>query len=636
MLKLKQRSFVPTISITSKDIQKELSILGNLYYNNDDGYDISNYESNLLIDNPICSAELLEKLDDRLGNLDADKLKSFTKKPSNDVLKATACTIQAAVYLSPFSIGDKYLNLKIKNYIKDLRTIGAQSVNGYAFIANLKNGSDFFVVKTSKYIENDSELIHELVVGLYGTNNLRAKIPNFAYVYGGFKCSPPYIDKNGKVTSWCTSNKGKQNYIMYENINNSVTTSSFLETCSGEEFVNIYLQILYSLRTAQKDIDFTHYDLHYDNVLIKSTEGNKLNVIKYDTENGEEYITTNHVAIIIDYGYSHIKHENIHLGFNALKYIGISADESWIFYDLYKFLLFSMEIAKKYKNKDVFKAGRILFKFFNTSERLENAIKIQRENLYSFPKFDKTKQLNIDDFSNYIRNKTKFKSFSFKNGSNLEVFGQDSSKISKEEVYHESGIDPDLPVKTTDDIVKFFLMEKKFRNTLNENERYELTNNFKSKYPVAIYNLVENIKSLIESINNNIKSITFKNKLEVTTVDEFDNKLSKDYDIFINTGDNFYQLLYNIIVFKNTYETYSKSFQFDSDTVESINTINKKFYNSVNDFDVILPKIQVFFSKIKKLVHTYQKKMLSFHWKNENSLTERLSDDILRIISLNK
>ena len=42
-------------------------------------------------------------------------------------------------------------------------------------------------------------------------------LPNFAYIYGGFKCSGPILNDNNKVVDWCVNNNYSVNYILYEN-----------------------------------------------------------------------------------------------------------------------------------------------------------------------------------------------------------------------------------------------------------------------------------------------------------------------------------------------------------------------------------------------------------------------------------
>ena len=228
-------------------------------------------------------------------------------------MKAAMCTADSIFYTSPYDVGSLYLNNRIRMYIHNLRQVGGESAEGYALVADFENAKDMFVVKVSRSPSDDT-LLHELVVGLYGTNKLRQYIPNFAYVYGGFKCSPPLIDpETKKVITWCLHDTNPVNYVLYENITPAVPMSKYLQTCTGKDFVNVYLQVLYALRLALKVSDYTHYDLHYENVLIREPSPGTISgpfQIAYETERGVEYVLTHVIPTFIDYGFSHIKTSN--------------------------------------------------------------------------------------------------------------------------------------------------------------------------------------------------------------------------------------------------------------------------------------------------------------------------------------
>jgi hypothetical protein len=66
--------------------------------------------------------------------------------------------------------------------------------------------------------ENSNGLIVELFTGLFGWNRLRNEIPTFACIYGGFSCSKPAVLYGNLLKSWCTTDKDKVQYIIYEKI----------------------------------------------------------------------------------------------------------------------------------------------------------------------------------------------------------------------------------------------------------------------------------------------------------------------------------------------------------------------------------------------------------------------------------
>jgi hypothetical protein len=303
-------------------------------------------------------------------------------------------------------------NIIIKKYINNLQKINTKSKIGNAFFVDFLKSSEMFIVKTPKSIDDDN-LEHELIVGLYGTNTLRQYIPNFAYIYGGFKCSGPILNDNNKVVDWCVNNNYSVNYILYENINPSISLETYLETCTSKEYLNIFLQIIYSLRMANKMIDFTHYDLHTGNILIRDINIEKFQ-IQYDTENGVEYITTDLIATFIDFGMSHIYNEDLiiagdhiengHYGVYNFLYYDVYPNKSWIMSDIYKVLLYSALVSMNANNNDVIIVISNIYKFFNKDDNLRTAVITQKDHFYNLPiTTEAYENFTIDKLTTYIR-----------------------------------------------------------------------------------------------------------------------------------------------------------------------------------------------------------------------------------------
>ena len=164
----------------------------------------------------------LKGLSHNMYKLNVDKLKSLTRSNFYDpiIMKEIFQVMNAIVYLQPNQPSAVNPNERIKEWLKNLERIGSESVEGFAFKGDLRNSSSTFVIKSPKSSERD--LLHEFVVGLE-LNELRSYVPNFAYVFGGFKCTPPILkdEKSGlsdlpignyktdsKPVSWCdNSNK---------------------------------------------------------------------------------------------------------------------------------------------------------------------------------------------------------------------------------------------------------------------------------------------------------------------------------------------------------------------------------------------------------------------------------------------
>src|SRR5690606_14916983 len=130
----------------------------------------------------------------------------------------------------------------------DKRIGDLNTVYGLAFSASLKETKDLFVIKAPQYDYLSSSLLHEYVIGMYGTNRIRHLVPNFTYVFGYFECLPPILNdpSNGNlVSTWCTNNiENSVNYIIYENITNSESMFSYMLTATPKQFIAMYTQVL--------------------------------------------------------------------------------------------------------------------------------------------------------------------------------------------------------------------------------------------------------------------------------------------------------------------------------------------------------------------------------------------------------
>ena len=315
---------------------------------------------------------------------------------------------------------------RIAEYIRGSKRFGAPSVNGYALRSTISDRpdryvGDLIVMKCPQNPEKSNELIHEVAVGSV-LNKLRSLVPNFSYVYDVFSCSSPLIDpKNKEVLLWCTTDRNAVAYAIYENINDSLPLiewsspyklgtkasglktlqpSSDLNKLKANEFLLYYLQILFALNIGNIECDFTHYDLHNENVLVRNYDENPF-YIEYPYQKSKLYLLTpGGIATIIDYGMSHVKIKGKDVGIidnnGFFSTLDTYANQSNIITDAYKLLGFSMFEALKSNNNFLFRIlTRILSVFYqnpNSSKFVELTLKEsqiiildQREFYYYLP-----------------------------------------------------------------------------------------------------------------------------------------------------------------------------------------------------------------------------------------------------------
>lgn len=313
-----------------------------------------------------------------------------------EVMKVVQCALK---YLLK-DISDLKTNISVKRYFKQLVKIGTESSFGNVYSSKFEDENTMFVLKTKQSIDRSSfYIIHEIFIGLI-MNTLREDVLNFIYTFGDFQCSPP-LNPSTHIFTYCKNSDVNVEYAIIQNIQNSSTLYEFIsDGCTPEDFLNIYLQILYALSLANIRYDYTHYDLHTDNILIKIYD--KKFYLPYTTEKGKEYLLTDSIAYIIDFGLSHIKYNNKDYSIDGFEKYGQYL-KSYYLHDAYKLLCFSMKCAFDNEHRFLFQSMIPIFRFFNSINDPIDAIVRQSELNYFLPPIGKFPNMTIFDLTKYIR-----------------------------------------------------------------------------------------------------------------------------------------------------------------------------------------------------------------------------------------
>jgi len=168
--------------------------------------------------------------------------------------------------------------------------------NKNGIVKNYKLDNFLFSVKTSSHNDKIKEHIHEAYIGINCINNLVKEIPNFVYIFGIYKTENSY-----NVITEYIKGKTLKEYIKSEDFN-------------FRDCLLIILQLCAALQYAQKVCGFVHYDLTPWNIIIKYLK-EPIYVDYMVCYNKVIRIKTHIVPVIIDYGKSHVFHENKHYGF---------------------------------------------------------------------------------------------------------------------------------------------------------------------------------------------------------------------------------------------------------------------------------------------------------------------------------
>lgn len=337
-----------------------------------------------------------KELRDKLKYLNTDAMQIHLQRNFTNVelMDAIFCMFDTTMYMTGEGLPN--INEELRNFIDRLHK------SEYGSVSTNNIDLDIFMIKTSKDHDN---LLHEFFIGSLFTNRLRAFVPNFAYVFAGFKTETPCSSINRACTddNLCPCDTPNNiDYIIYEKID-GVPLGIALKSCNFEEYLSWMIQIFLSLEVAVTQFGFTHYNLHTDNVYIRTIKrdsdwawiekhhGTTIDAprgryyyIPYYHDNKMYLVKSSSIATIWNYEFAHVKHtkrkQNITEHFGAIGYseMGIYENEARPFYDVFKILMWSLNILFKY-NKPVFQNARKISKFFGYEYQYQLVKALEKE-----------------------------------------------------------------------------------------------------------------------------------------------------------------------------------------------------------------------------------------------------------------
>lgn len=398
-------------------------------------------EIDFLRDFKACNGENMfspEEIQSRLSNVDMDKLSKMINGHFFDstVMSTMVCLSSTAYLASSSSLAP---NERIKAWLRNLRRIGGESVSGFALMADAGYGigdtgtaKSPFIIKSLRDLSKYDELVHEIFLAMAATNHLRKIVPNFAYIYGFFECSPPFYgpatkeDPNGKkVATFCNTYGDERDTIsaVYENISPGTPFRDFVATATPRSFMQYYTALVMALHKGYELYKFCSYDLHTENAILRECVDTRFLEAKKSNPNLEFYVgypikltdgtykqyyvsSPGGIPTIIDYGRSYVEVEGESYGMsNSINYnpVTIFRNKSNALHDVYKLLGFSIMSAKDNGNVSLLAEIVPLFSYFVKSNNLlQDIIKIYKSSNFDLPIF--TEGRDIDDYLQYVVN----------------------------------------------------------------------------------------------------------------------------------------------------------------------------------------------------------------------------------------
>lgn len=231
-------------------------------------------------------------------DIDKTKVRKILKKKYISVqdMQAISCLFQTVLTSDLYIDNIPVLDNNVKKWISNMKKM-AQGSYGEVYMADIIEKDDNIIIKAPLNTMKYEDSIYEYFIGITKINKLRYYIPNFVYTLGAFQ----YNDN--------TKTNQTKFYTIYEYIKGN-SFYDMLLTHGFEWFLQMFVQILLALEVAQREIGFTHYDLHTLNIMIK-TESLKYTVL---IDNVSYDIDTDGYPVIIDFGRSCVSYKDKSLG----------------------------------------------------------------------------------------------------------------------------------------------------------------------------------------------------------------------------------------------------------------------------------------------------------------------------------
>ena len=262
-------------------------------------------------------------------------------------MKRVSClfnTLISESSLGPVRAG-LYMPDSVKEWLKIMKKINENSSSGFVYITDIYTKDIQVIIKVP---QNPAQgMIREYYIGLMAINKLRYIVPIFMYTLSAFICNNTYEDgKDTVVIESCTL--PISSFLILEKIpGNSMKNILKTKKITFNAWLLLFAQLLLGLEVAQREINFTHFDLHAGNVMIRTDKDIKYN-IPLDTMTYKVH-STKQVPVVIDFGTSSVKVDSVTIGNDNID-VGV-LDCMVPGYDVYKFLCSSAYYSKDLSKK---------------------------------------------------------------------------------------------------------------------------------------------------------------------------------------------------------------------------------------------------------------------------------------------
>jgi serine/threonine protein kinase len=291
---------------------------------------------------PVC--EIREKYTDKLKEISTPAVRNILNQKfvSGSDMKAVLCLFDtlflSATKKNRREKGLYNLSTHIQQWVTKMEKLPVKSTEGFVYITDIFSEDIQVVVKVPRLDSGFESMVREYFIGVKSLNKLRYLIPSFVYTLGSFMYPKP--TKTGKL---CNGGSKKTAFVMYEKIpGDSIQKLLMNKEINFDQWLLIFVQILLGLEVAQREVRFTHFDLHAGNVMVRRKD-NFNYTVPLDT-------TSYHVndpdliPVIIDFGFATSYIDGRYIGsFDFARYGMLNFMVQG--YDMYKFMIYSIAYA---------------------------------------------------------------------------------------------------------------------------------------------------------------------------------------------------------------------------------------------------------------------------------------------------
>ena len=177
----------------------------------------------------------------------------------------------------------------VQKWVTKMKAIDGQS---RVYTANLFLQGIPITVKNPKS-EQMVAALREYCIGIKAVNRLRYTLPYFLYTLGAFM----YPEQTLTV-----SHPKPSVFMLQENIPGTRLDHLLQQGMDFSTWLGIFCQLLLALEVAQREISFTHFDLHAGNVIVRTVAIPELTILLDDKAYVLESLDL--LPVIIDFGAS--------------------------------------------------------------------------------------------------------------------------------------------------------------------------------------------------------------------------------------------------------------------------------------------------------------------------------------------